>query len=518
MSVELNFDRAMKCGFPHYAHQKRGIKTALGPKDRYGFFWEMRLGKSRAIAEAACFAHEAGELDIVVLGVPAQVVEVWSHPELGECAKHCFVPYECREFNSGNSDILDMLMSDRAKGLQFVTMSHELLRQEDARGDFPRAKEAARVAMGKKAWLVFDEASAFGSWKSMQTKSALRLRDVLRPAKLFTLDGSPIGNSPMEQYSKFKLLGQDVLSYKNFFHFRAVHQHKTKVEFWKYDPVTGKKVLVTRPNWVEFKNQALIDAKVKPWCEYIEAADCLDLPPLVQSFMVVKLAEKSWRRYCEMRDEMVAELEDGRVCDAMYAASKAMRLAQLCSGFLGGVENEATGAIECAEVSDETLKETVAWAKRMEAQDSGFKCVVWARFRPEIERLTAALRKALDAPVGVVYGGKKEYREELHRDSGYAGPYWLVAQPQALRYGVDLSKATTQMYLSQNYDRVVRAQSEKRLTPGEGARECTQLVDVLVTGPQGQRTIVWDIKECLDKKTEVARRTAGEWKKALVQE
>lgn len=467
----------------------------------------MRLGKSRPIVELACFLHEAGLIDLVILCVPAQVKDVWIHPELGEVKKHAFVETICKEFNSNNSDILDIVLGDSAdKRLQFVVLSHEILRQEDARGDFPRAYQIRKLANGKKAWIVFDEASAFGSYKSLQTKSALQLRKLVLPSRLTTLDGTPIGNSPIEQYSKFKVLGEDILGYDNFYHFRAAHQITTPNTFAK----RGKA-------YVGFKNQERIDAKVKSFCEYLEQKDCLDMPELVPSFFTVALTEKSWRRYCEMRDEMVAELEDGREATALYASTKVMRLAQLCSGFIGGVEHEVTQELETVEVSTETVDAVIQWLKRRLIEEPNFKCVIWCRFRPEIERLYQRIIKDTKANPRMIYGAKKIYNDELHRDNSYVGSLVLVAQPQAVRYGVDYSKADTELFMSQNYDAIVRRQAEQRLQPGEGVRKSTLVIDLLVTGPQGQKTVTWDIKDSLANKQSVAQRTTEQWKKILLE-
>ena len=327
------------------------------------------------------------------------------------------------------------------------------------------------------------------------------------PSRVTLLDGTPIGNSPVEQYSKFKLLGEDILGYGSFFHFRAVHQVAQANTFAK----RGKQ-------YVSFKNQQLIDRKVKAFGEYVEQKDVLGMPERVNTFLTVALKQKSWARYCEFRDEMVAELDSG-ILTAQHASVKVLRLAQMCAGFVGGVENETTLQQETVELSDETLDAVMDWLERRYSEDVGFKCVVWCRWRPEIERLVKVLEttRRFHTKVLCVYGAKKTYNNQLHPDNPYDGPVVTVAQPQALRYGVNMSKACTEFYLSQDYNRITRAQSIERLQAPNG-RATTLVVDTLVTGPSGQKTVTWDIKTSLDGKEEVARRTAGEWKRVLLEE
>jgi hypothetical protein len=515
--IEVDFS---KCVLPPYDHMKRGIKRLI-ERPRYGLFWEMRLMKTSTVISAASFLHQAGELDAVLVCCPAQVKDVWGHSDIGEVKKHAFVPSVYYELNGETEEYVDMLMQATKHELLFAGVSHELLRQEDAFGEFPRSNYLAKALAGKKVWVVYDEGAAFGNWKSLQNKSALDLNGRLKPVRKSLLDGTPIGNSPMEQYSKFLVLGRDVLGYNSFYHFRGVHGVMAPHTFKQYDQGKGEKVDRTVKKQVGFQRQEIIDRKVKEFCEYLEQKDCLDMPEKVWEKLPVRLGQKSWSRYCEMRDELVAELDSG-ILAVNNASVKVLRLAQMCAGFVGGVENEVTGQIETVELSSEACDSVMDWLHRRFAENVGFKCVIWCRWRPEIERLHARLTgkvKPLHCPVALSYGAKKTYDNELHPDSGYDGPFVLIAQPQSLRYGVNLSKAPVQLFMSKDYNLVTRAQALERVqSPKEKSkRDTTLCIDVAVIGPSGQRTITWDIDAALETKEQVARRTAGEWKRALLQ-
>ena len=164
-----------KCKMAPYAHQKRGIEELLA-KPRFGLFWAMRLGKSKAVIDTASFLFEAKEIQVVLVAAPAQVCEVWANKELGEIKKHCFVPYKTWVFNSSNSDYLHLLVQAIDKELVFIVVSHELLRQEDSHGDFPRVNQLLEVIGDKAWWLVIDECCNFSNYKSLQTKAIMKLR------------------------------------------------------------------------------------------------------------------------------------------------------------------------------------------------------------------------------------------------------------------------------------------------------------------------------------------------------
>ena len=119
-----------------------------------------------------------------------------------------------------------------------------------------------------------------------------------------------------------------------------------------------------------------------------------------------------------------------------------------------------------------------------------------------------------ELPLAFIYSKGEVNTELLHPTHPYDGPLVLVAQPQAARYGKNFSKADTAVYLSRDYNLVTAAQSEDRIqAPGQ----LNFLLDCLVTGPGGQRTITWDIRKSMVSKAVIAHRTASEWKKALAE-
>jgi uncharacterized DUF497 family protein len=224
-----------------------------------------------------------------------------------------------------------------------------------------------------------------------------------------------------------------------------------------------------------------------------------------------------------MRDELIAELDEGTVT-ANHAAVKALRLAQLCAGFIGGITPDDDDLTTAGlgvygvpiEVSSESTDAFLEWFAARLHERPDFKCVVWCRWRAEIERLARELQTAYrpdQLRVGVMYGARKD-KNFLHPEAITTIAGVMICQPQAAQYGVSFAKADTEVFLSQDYNRVSRAQSEERVQ-AIGARRSTSVVDVLVTGPSGERTIVHDIIASLRNKEEVARRTVEAWRRAI---
>lgn len=522
---------------PPWEHQLRGVKTLLR-KDTYGLFWKMRLGKTKVVIDTACLLFEAGVIDTLLVVAPAQVKDVWCDPTLGEIKTHDWSGARTYKF-----DKLDGLFIPHNRPA-YVAASIEFLRQQGPRGNFPFVENLLQCLSGRKIWFVYDEASTLGNHKSLNTKAVLALRKGAPAEKLHSygddplpvikkvtiLDGTPRGNSHLSMYSKFKVLDPAILGCKVFEHYRARYSETVKVAHkWVTDPVTKERTAVaSHMEVVKEKNMEDFTRRTAPYCEYLEQ-DPTDMPAKVPGVLTVALSEKAWKSYCSMRDELVAEIDEG-ICAVGQAAVKSIRLAQLCAGFLGGVtefmqmdmeEGRWSGPIstevKTVEVHDAPTKMLMRWLKTRFEERPDFKVVVWSRFVPEIKRL---VDQCTGKPwmTGEMYGEVKQGFECLHPKHIYTGPFVGVAQPQSAQYGYNFSKADTVVYLSQDYNRITRAQSEDRVQAVGAARQSTSLLDVVVTGPRGQKTVVHDIIRSVREKEDAEKRTAKDWVKALTEE
>lgn len=506
---------------PPYKHQLQGVKTLL-THPTYALFWKMRTGKTKTIIDTACELFEAGQIDTVLIVAPAQVRDIWTEKEFGEIKTHDWSgakTYVYREYNS--------LFLPFGKPC-YVAASVEFLRQAGPRNNYPMVDDLLAALGGRRVWFVYDEASTLGDWKSNNTKAMIELRqgDPIKRATI--LDGTPRGNSHLSFYSKFKVLNKEILGCKTFYHFRARYSEMVKVPHkWVVDPETKeRKVVATHCEVVKEKNGEDFARRTAPYCQFLEQ-DVLDMPKKVPGILTVAMNEKAWKIYTQMRDEMVAEFDTG-VASVAHAAVKCVRLAQLCAGFLGGVQEFSKTIFDgfsptfdvtepiTTEVHNAPTEMLMGWLKLRLAEDRNFKAVIWSRFVPEIERLVARLDEA-DIVYGFKYGDGVDYHNELHPLSKYEGPYILVCQPQAAQYGNNFSKARTSLFLSQDYNRVTRAQAAERVQ-AHGAGETTSEIDVVVTGPRGQKTVVHDIIHSVREREDAEKRTAAEWKRVLLEE
>jgi hypothetical protein len=481
-----------------WAHQVQGVKDLI-EKPVFLLAHEMRCGKTATVINAACELCLASELEIVVVVAPAQVITVWRDSKVGEIEKHCWVSYAAgQEGKEGVTFKTKKIASDPdpSPRLTFILASLEYLRQEGGKaGIFNRVEEILSKVSGRKVWLVIDEGSALGNPTSAQTRAVLKLRQGFN--RVTILDGTPAGDSTKAVYSKFKVLDKSILGYKNQREF-LLH-HAVWSDSTRYRRVVG------------YKNLELLTRKTSAFVSRVEAKDVLDMPRSVPGFITAELDTKTWDVYQRLRDEALVELESGR-CLVQHAPVLVMRLAQVCAGFLGGVSSSSTSQTT-QEVSSETTSALLAWFKLRLEESSNFKCVIWCRWREEIKRLCSLLTEAKLCQVEQFWGEIKG-ENILHPGSSFEGPGVMVCQRQAAQYGVSFAKADTNVFLSQDYSLIGRRQSEKRIE-APGVRKVSYHVDVVVTGPRGERTVTHDIRRVLLKKEDVALRTLAGWKQAL---
>ena len=510
--VEVNPSRFK---YPPLSYQAKGLRDVLSHK-AFALFWEMRLRKSKVIVDAAGSLFEAGKLDTVIVVCPAQVKDVWLGRQFGEIVKHSFVQSAYAEYDANNGPQADgkfktaRWVGDIRSGgraLAWVVTSFEFLRQEDEYRKYLKVEALIDWLKGQRAWLVIDESAAISNHKAAQSKAVIRLRTACERVTL--LDGTPDDGTPEPLYNKFRVLDPNILGFKNFHHFLAIHGVVKEV---KYGSRKFRKV-------VGYRKLDRLAALTAPYCSVIKQEDVkgiLDLPAFEPAVLTARLSDKSWKVYKQMRDQMIAELDtsagEEKISWTRHAATKVLRLAQICAGFLGGVEGEESAV----EIGSEATDTVLDWLKQRLIEDPQFKCVIWCRWRPEIKRLVKLLGGEDYCRVGQQWGDVKD-ENFLHPDNSYSDAGVMVCQPQAVKYGVSFAKATAQVFSSSDYNLVTRQQAEQRVQDDvkKIGRTTTLLVDLLACGPDGQQTVTHDIVSSMQNKINVSKRLTAEWRKVI---
>ena len=486
-----------RCRYVPFEHQFEGVQ-ALYNNAAFGLLDEMGAGKTKQVIDTACFLYEHKEIDCVLIICPAQVKDVWIHPQFSQIIEHSFVPGIIHEFTSRSNRF-----PDKSKGLLWIVTSVELLRNPN------HVRTLLSLLYGRKFWAVVDESSTIANWKAAQTKGVMMIRP--KASRRTIMNGTPVGNSILGLYSQFAFLDPAILNFKNFYAFR---NHHARMGGYMNKQIVG------------FYYIEEIQEKIKPWVLRRLKSQCLDiLPKMKAPLREVRLSPRSWDIYCSMRDEFVAYLNNtDEVSVVTTAPVKSLRLAQICSGFLGGVEDEERDEPQVVEIGNELTTSFLDYLEFRVEQDPGFKLITWCRFRPEIARLERMAKERFKGMVvRVLQGGQsKAARSEAislyHPDSpDFKEPGLLIGQPQAGRFGHNFTKCFNVDYLSNDHSLLTRMQSEDRVhRPGQRFQALFQ--DYVTVGPNRERTASGMILKALRNHEKMAEWTTSRWVAEIMQE
>ncbi len=486
-----------------YPHQLVGTETLLEMPE-FALFDEMGSCKTKQGIDAAGVLHAEGEIDTIVVACPADVRGVWADPADGELAKHCWADSQIVVLKQG------VKLPPPSVKLTWVIVSYETLRHglkhEKRRWvPGPHLRTLLTWLEGRKTYLICDEAHHLKSPQALQTVAVSLTRD--KCCRVTHLTGSPIANNPLDLWAPMRILKPEILPYKNFFAFR--HHHAVMGGFM------NKKVI----RWVDLPT---LQEHIKPYCLRRMKEDLLDLPEKVYETRPVRLSSETWERYLALRDEALASLgADGQVV-APNAMTKIMRLSQVCSGFVGGVtqDDDVVGSmlepVKLVHLSNEKQQALLdlldQWPDR--------KVVVWAKFRHELEFALNFIRDHdPERPVWLLYGGvgetrKREAKAPFHPHAGVAGRDVLLVQLDAGGAGNQFQAASRNVYLSNDYKLINRQQSEDR-THRDGQKFPCTYIDLIATGPDGQRTVNHAELKALKSKQDLADLTTDYWRNEL---
>lgn len=535
--VQVRVDWSL-CRTSPYEHQKVGVKAII----EHAFFFladEMGVGKTKQTIDAAQFLFQAGLIEKVLVVCPASVRGVWFDAELGELAKHLWTttPVKVLEFHARIRGWMNG--PESTKRMQWMITNYDFIRSKNR-------LEQLYPFCGPKTMLILDESSAVKNDKAQQTKACLSLRR--RCSRVLLLNGTPIANSPLDMYSQANIMHPNILACQSFFHFRS-----------RYAVLGGfqQKQII---GWTNLED---LQRRMSPHILRRLKTDCLDLPEKLPAVTItVPMTAERWPMYKEMRDEMIAWLDQATVSAAPQAIVKAIRLAQLTSGFIGGLSDQSHLLDEDAladdparpdwlpgttpgntqqggqgdnkgqnpsqpgsirEVGREKLDAFLEQLDMFLGQDPNLKLLVWCRFRPELFRLFNELghhNQRLN--LGLIVGGQKRAEREhalrlLDPRTAPKGPAVVIGTPASGSMGLNLTAAHTVVYMSNDYSLKTRMQSEDRVhRPGQ--RNNVSYFDIIATGPNGQKTIDHAIMKALRTKEDIARWTTSAWIQALREE
>jgi hypothetical protein len=538
---------------------------------------------------AAQFLHDANLIDTVIVIAPASVrPKVWFDQDLGQLREQVF--------DDKRNVVIEY--HQRVRSWEHGPKDKPALTWYVSNYEFIRNKANLKVLLpycGLRTLLILDESSAVRTWDSAQTRACMTLRwktnakgrpvfGAARCGRILEMNGTPVAESPLDMFSQGNLLHPNILQCRYITHYKAKYAvqevirgaggplespYAKRVRQPDGSVKMEKQYLQQTVGWTNLKD---LQQRFAPYVLRREAKDLgidFALPPVG---LEVTLTPTTWKYYQEMKREMVVWLKSG-VAASATAAVKVIRLAQITSGFLGGVEDPNIGETEdglfeslnldgvygepalvapykvldefrpiidqlnntgkltdvrpgVVEIGREKLDFALEWHENLLNHHPNLKLLTWCRFVPELRRYLAEVKR-FGHPVGAACGeevlgyGKKAEREYalrlLHPKTAPAGPATVGATQGTGAMGLNFTACRTVLDISYDFSPWKKKQGDARVNrPGQTGP--VSFFYLIAVGPKGQKTIDHHIMLARLGKTRINDWTVSAWVRALTEE
>lgn len=166
--------------------------------------------------------------------------------------------------------------------------------------------------------IVIDELSSFKAYDTKRFKAIMKLRP--RVKRIVGLTGTPSSNGLMDLWAEFRVLDLGKRLGRYITHYRE--------EFFVPDKRNVQQVFTYKPR---IGAEDEIYRRISDITISMKSVDHLKMPEMLSRSVTVTMTEEQQSIYDQMRNDMVAELDDAEI-DAVNAASLSNKLTQMANG------------------------------------------------------------------------------------------------------------------------------------------------------------------------------------------
>lgn len=498
-----------------FDHQDRIWRETRDARE-YGIFWEQGTGKSKLTIDTLAWQYAKGDIDGALVIAPSGVHANWTSDELPAHLHPMFSGprYTWMTDKAGNvgakKEFREFL--NHRGGLPWLSMTYDAFKTD-------RGKKAAWEFMKKRrVGMILDESGRVKNPKAQITKMLVGEEGKKPSAGSFAvtrriLDGTPVPNNPLDVFEPVRFLSSV---------FWRQHRFSNFYVFSRYFGV-WRKMKAPQGHTFEvcegFRNLDELEVMLKQITTRVLKDDVLDLPPKLYNRHQFEMTPKQCRVYDQLREEYWTQVGDAEIF-ADLAIVRLLRLAQVTAGYLP-VEDEDGDSVTMVPIDDVNPR-LEAFSEM--AKDMPHKCLVWARFRQDVdliaERLNQLYKKGEVKGKAVVYHGGSseselaEARDRLQNGTLDDAQFFVSTQAKGAT-GITLHAAKTAhpcrstIYYNNTFRLDHRQQSEDRNHRAGMSKWAVNYTDMLALN-RGLKTIDHYVLGSLLSKFNVAKQVTGD--------
>ena len=471
-----------------YEHQLQALEASW-QKEEYALLMDMGTGKSKVLIDTISALYDSGKIDSAVIFAPKGVYKNWVGKEIpAHMPEHieCNTAYWASPLTVAHKDSIRAIWSPNFD-LHILVMNIEALsvgKAEEVASKFIRSHQG-------KTLVAIDESTVIKNHKAKRTKAAVRVSKFAKYKRILT--GSPITKSPLDLYSQFLFLDEELLGFRSYYAFcsRYADMVRRTTGSHSYQQILG------------FRNLDELTQSIQPFSYRVTKDECLDLPDKNYIKRSIELTPEQKKIYNQLKKTAVAILDGMEMVSANAVITQLLRLHQVSCGFV----NTDDGLT--IEIKNNRLSELMSILEEVNG-----KAIIWANYRHDIMQIEREIAKVYGSEAVASYFGDtpgEERQDIVNRFQEDDSLKFFVGQPRTGGYGLTLTAANTVIYYSNNYDLEVRLQSEDR------AHRIGQTSSVTYIDLVAEKTVDEKIVTALRKKINIATQVLGEdWKKWLI--
>lgn len=438
-----------------FPHQLEAF-CSTAKREFAALFLDMGLGKTKVTIDTACYLRQQRKIRALVVVAPKGMYHQWAK----EWPLHA-APWPAGDFvylwrpERTKKNLAARYEAERwglgGKGLGFpvIIVNTEQFSIEGSDAvvwlhKFIRAREGEVL-------FVVDESSTVKNFKAARTKNITKLAGICDYRRI--LNGAPITRDPLDLWSQFKILSDQVLG-SSYYQFRQQYAI-LKEQFMG----GGRSFKVV----VGFKHLEHLKERIAPYVFRRRLQDCIDLPPMIFAppFRVT-ISKEQARIYESIRKNAYAVLDNSELVTMPLVLTQLLRLRQVLCGILpvAGKQNGETFRT-FPDADNGRLKALEEWLDLCSV-DPDNKVVIFTTFRPCVDMINRVLESKFGKDSHMTYVGGEPNRagkQAVFNDP--SGPLFFTATRSTAKYGLNL-KASTVLYYDNDDDFDARTQSERR--------------------------------------------------------
>jgi len=385
------------------------------------YLMDMGTGKTITTIAVAGTLYNEGRIKRLLVVAPKSIVNVWEQ----EFDKFAAFPYTLVVLDGDGNKKSDTIRHMGSVGLSVIVVNYESCWRLET-----------DIGRWKPDMIVCDESSKI---KNPQAKCSKALHRLGKSSGYnLILTGTPITNSPLDFFSQYKFLDEDIFG-GSFYGFRG-----------KYAILGGYQ----NHQIVGYKKLAELVEKAHSIAYRIRIDEAVELPEFIDEIRPVVLEKKAQQLYDGIDQDSFAELMSGEVT-ARNVLTRLLRLSQCTGGFIRDDNNGIVQEVSRAKL--EALEDIVD-----SCLEEGKKVVVFARFVPEIDSIAKMLEKK-NIGYSLIKGDVTDRAEQVAAFQTDPNIKVFIGQLQTTGMGLTLTAGTVVVYYSLDFSYANYEQSRARV-------------------------------------------------------